>query len=568
MQSKVEIITDEALRHTQKELGVLIGADIEIGLQFASLTQKDGFIETVSGRNCIIGLELNGTYEGGGCLIMPQDSVIRLGSKLLMLPPAEINELIKEEPNGEEVEEIKLAFDEIVKCLLRSFIEPFQSSNSTISSVRFKEQQIVVDRQFADSLDHLPGDQTYYQIKASLTVSGVLLDEFWLLLPAFILVSGAALQQKADHSSLPYSGPLKHTIRITSSHSTNGEIGKMMASLVTAFEGELRNFLGPAVRIQNGGIWQGAAPEISARFKATDHVYIPLSIEGEITGYGMLLAQPEDAARLGLLLTEGIHGAFVALAGDTSFSADCQDGFLEICTLLVDVMASIWDDEAGRDQVSLRAGPDVQQAIAQGDEDADFFTAESYLWCALGVITGDLDCGTVNLIVPADLCRYWDLDKNNEDLAYVSRMEQTSSFSREGDERTESPIETAVASSEIRVLLLEYSQVNASAVHEALEDTGIECEIKTMAEELNKTGLDSYRVTILAVDKLDELALAAVIKVKSISSAPLLVVASEWTQTDVFKAVRFGVDDILMIPLDKEEIVQKITGGEQLATPE
>lgn len=549
MQSKVERITEVALQHTQKELGVMVGADIEITLQSASLTQKDGFIETISGRNCVIGLELSGTYEGGGCLILPEASVLRLGGKLLMLPPAEINELLEDESNGEEAEEIKLAFDEIVKCLLRSFIEPFQSSSSAISSVRFKEQRLVVDRQFADSLNHLPGDQTYYQIKASLIVSGALLDEFWLLLPAFILVSGTALIQDPERivkaggedpngydSSWPRSGPLSHPIRITSSPSSNQRIDKMMTNVVTAFEGELRNFLGPAVRIQNVGILEGAASEIKAQLKTTDHVYIPLSMEGEITGYGMLLAQPEEAARLGLLLAEGIHGALVALGEETSFTADCQDGFHEIGTLLVDVMASVWDDEAGGDLVTLRAEPEVHQATAQGVDDADFFSAENYLWCALGVIAGDLNCGTVNLIFPAEVCRYWEADKNQKDQTNLSSVEQGSSFSRNDDARTDRPLEPFVAHDELRVLLLEYSQVNASAVREALEDAEVACEVRTMAEELTKTGLEAYRLTILAVDKLDELVLGAIIKVKSISSAPVLVAASQWTQTDVLKA--------------------------------
>lgn len=580
MQSTIERITEAALQQVQKDLGLLVAADTEITLRSASLTQKSGLIESISGKNCVIGLELSGTYDGEGCLVLPQDTVVRLGGKLLMLPPAEINEIIAEDQPGEEIQEIQLAFDEVVKCLLRSFIGPFQSGNLVISSICFKEQQTIIGRHLAGILDYLPGDQTYYLINASLDVGGARLDEFWLLLPAFILVCGPSFKQhssgpddaiyedeNADDAAGLSTGPLKRGMRITSSHALNRMAGEMMDSLVTAFEGELRSLLGPAVRVYNAGSWECAPTEIKAHLKAEGHAQIPLLVEGELSGRGAVLAEPDDATRLGLLLTEGIHGGIVPLNEDTSFNADCQDGYQEIGVLLADVVASIWDDKSGGDLISLRAGTEPNLDAEIGSPDDDFLAGENYLWFSLGLITGDLECGTLQLILPSELGKYWTNDEGDKEQNEFPDLGHSSSISSKSNDGTIDSAEAELGYGQIKVLLIEYSKVSADAVRDALESGGIEGEVRSIAEELRNTDLESYRSIILAVEKLDEMALGAVIKLKSLSSVPLIVAGSQWTQTDVLKAVRFGVDDILMIPIGSEELARKITGLEQLAIP-
>ena len=67
------------------------------------------------------------------------------------------------------------------------------------------------------------------------------------------------------------------------------------------------------------------------------------------------------------------------------------------------------------------------------------------------------------------------------------------------------------------------------------------------------------------LERLDEIGLGVVIKIKSTSSIPLLVAASQWTQTGVMKALRYGVDDIIMLPADSDELLRKLMGKEPLS---
>ena len=79
---------------------------------------------------------------------------------------------------------------------------------------------------------------------------------------------------------------------------------------------------------------------------------------------------------------------------------------------------------------------------------------------------------------------------------------------------------------------------------------------------LQKKDLESYQAVILEIEKLDEIVLGLVIKIKSLVAVPLLVAASQWTQTEVMKALRYGVDDIVMWPVESEELGQKLKGLE------
>ena len=115
------------------------------------------------------------------------------------------------------------------------------------------------------------------------------------------------------------------------------------------------------------------------------------------------------------------------------------------------------------------------------------------------------------------------------------------------------------------VMLIEDSPDHAVEIMNSFEEAGIKTESISVADDFSKTGMDSYLAVVFVLDKLDEIGLGVVIKIKSISSVPLLVAASQWTQTDVLKALRYGVDDIIMLPVESDELLRKLRGKEPLS---
>ncbi len=141
MQSTIERLSMEAFEQVEKEVGTLIGTEVELSLLSASLIKKQDFLENQRGRNSIIGVSMRGRYEGEGCLVVAEDCAVRLAGKMLMLPTTELNEIINS-ANYIDEEEIRYAFDDVAKCLIIKFLEAVTPhshlSKSTITKINFQ----------------------------------------------------------------------------------------------------------------------------------------------------------------------------------------------------------------------------------------------------------------------------------------------------------------------------------------------------------------------------------------------------------------------------------------------
>ena len=195
MHTTIERLSMEAFAHVEKEIGALIGTELELSLQSASLVKKQEFLEKLGGRNSVIGLHMRGRYEGDGCLVAAQDCAARLAGKMLMLPSTELNDIISTGSYPDE-EEINYAFDDIAKRLIISFLHTFQQESNFISSISCQSQRCAEGRkETAEILSHLSPDQTYYVVSTAITLSGVTSSSLSLLLPAFVLVCSAPFKK-------------------------------------------------------------------------------------------------------------------------------------------------------------------------------------------------------------------------------------------------------------------------------------------------------------------------------------------------------------------------------------
>lgn len=571
MQSTIEKISSEALLHTQGELGNLIGGDLELILQAASLIKKDGYLELLSGRNSIIGLTMSGVYEGEGCLVTAEKSVVRLGGKMLMLPPSELNEIISS-ANYNDEEELLYAFDEIAKCLVVSFLHPFQNDDTSISTITCQKQKIADGRKEMDEiLNHLSAEPTYYHVSATIYLAGVPVNGFSLLLPAFVLVCSEPFQkdgQQTVQSTKEFEEQNIEPISLFASQwsklledevVTPGEsCSTLFSHLLPALQTELGTLLGASVKIVEKGTGVAAPAELFQLVDSVPHLRTSLSISGSAPGEGWLLAEMTDANRLGLLLTEGAHGGLSPNSLSGPFSADCQDGYNEICAIFIDVLSFVCQ-ELSEDEMIL----EKTVSIASGEESPESYYQDSssnssYRLSSLELSVEGIDSGRLHLLLPTSMHDSLRAEESITAAKAITDLESDSTASEMSGAGANYPGSS-------RVLTIGAGEGDAAGILKSVEAGGIAGDYISLAEELDKTNLESYQAILMVVEKLDEIALGVVIKIKSISSIPLLVVASQWTQTDVMKALRYGVDDIVMLPVDSEEILQKIRGLEPLS---
>ena len=580
MQSTIERLSDEALHHVQSELCSLIGGELELTMHSASLIKKQGYLENQNGRNSIICLSMRGSYEGEGCLTVSENCAVRLAGKMLMLPSSEFNDIISGARYGDE-EELRYAFDDIAKRTILAFLDLFQRSSTFISTITCHAQKIADDRkEMAEILGHLPAEQTYYQVSGTLTLAGVPDNFFSLLLPAFVLVCSEPFKQhtgqrKEQNSSLDRAPQNSAQATLFAEYLGEGFDGGeavsketahlLISELLPVLQRELTDLLGPTVQIGCKGSATAPLAGLLSQAGATSHLPTLISLSGAARNRGWLIAETADAMRLGMLLIEGAPGVFIPTALAGPFSADCQDGYNEICAIFVEVLNIVLQDLSEGELMAEKHLDDGNEMGYPENDIQEIDDDPSWWLCSFEVAADKVSCGTMHLMLPLTVVDDLRVDETGIEVADGSTespepavMEKISS--RPGRSGLDVPVEAAT-----KILLLEAAATYIPGILTAFESAGIEVERISPVEELSRSDLASYFAVLLVVDKLDEISLGMVIKLKSYSSIPLLVAATQWTQTDVMKALRYGVDDIVMLPAESEELVQKFGGLEPLA---
>ena len=570
MQCTIERLSIEALGQVEKKVGALIGTDLELSLLSASLIKKQGFLESQNGRNSIISLLMRGRYEGQGCLVAAEDCAVRLAGKMLMLPSLELNDIINAGSYSEE-EELSYAFDEIAKCLVISFLDTFQRSSNFISTVTCQAQKFAENRkEMAEILSHLSADQTYYQVGTTITLAGVTTNVLSLLLPAFILVCSEPFRKQAGNSAVHSSPPSESQNRDPASISSSGppedsagsDENPLFPHLRPPLQKELSDLLGSTVQLRQRGSFSGPLPELFRDMDTGPQLRTRISISGAVQNHGWLCTATRDALKIGLLLADTNDATIIPGSPTGASYFDCQDGYQEISSIFIDVVDLVCNDLSEGNLSMVKDAVTEEADLPSESVDRMDDNRQMYVRTSIELMADYLICGTMHILLPVELYENLKTDESPRSLEYGA------SHGLEPYEQTD-PIDAPDATSltdlshhAAEVLLVEDSSAHAPEILDSLEKAGIKAEVVSLADDLSKADLDSYLAVLLVLERLDEIGLGVVIKIKSSSSVPLLVAASLWTETAVMKALRYGVDDIIMLPAESDELLHKLRGRE------
>jgi len=291
------------------------------------------------------------------------------------------------------------------------------------------------------------------------------------------------------------------------------------------------------------------------------------SVTGSITSQAYLIVEERDAIRFGMLLTDAPEKIFGATSADHHFNSDCQDSYNEICSIVGGVLSSVcealFEEELIFEKNELvQTGSQETQSYENG-----FILDQDYGVSSFELSVDDTKIGVMHLLLPSQLLSVLENARPAEDVsanAAISDVtfhppEENASFAKEENSR-----QVDQSAWDGNVLIINDFEKDASTIRQALDAEDIAYDQISPAEEMTKSMLADYRAIFLVVEKLDELALGIAIKINSFCSIPLIVAASQWTQLEVIKAVRYGVNDILMTPAESAEVVQKVRGLERM----
>lgn len=166
---------------SQKEVGALLGAELQLtGISPEIVTKEEAF-ENVIGKQICAYMDIVGEVEGKGCLLVGIKDAIRLGGTLIMLPSSELDEVIGREEYSEEIDD---SYGEIANIIAGSFTKDFEEMYH--KSVRFirKELEAISPGKIDLSSDYFSSTTSYYQVAYTMKLDGKQMGELVMLMPA------------------------------------------------------------------------------------------------------------------------------------------------------------------------------------------------------------------------------------------------------------------------------------------------------------------------------------------------------------------------------------------------
>lgn len=568
MHSKIETLSKTALHEVQVALTGLVGSDISLSLISSQLQKKDIFLHQHRGANTYIGLEVRGSYTGDGWLIISTVGALRLCGRMLMLPPEDINQLVAA---GDFEEETEFAFEDIVRTIIASYVRTFQDPGGAVSSIIYKKKQSL-DGSFKEcELDNPRGDQAYYQMSADVIMDGLKIGGFSILLPAFVLLYNslfkngiarsagfAHLIESEEKPETAVSRSQEPRLAFAGLKQKDYRFEDLVSPAVSEAARELSRLLEAVVSIEivNQGFLD--AETMYLNMQNTAHLCARFLLAEPLEEEIMVVAEPGHAVWLGALLAEGVHGAVLARLQDAPLEADYQDGFAEICGVLMDFVI----DAAGAESKYHIGVAQKRAEVHTPGEETPFLSrhgpGRDYYAATLKLSVGVLGNGDLHLLIPAALV---DLlpPSGAEQLEPVGEVSETvGTDAPETDVRESAEEADQDQLFEANVLVIEGETGAGRMIQAQLGRDRVSSDVVASAAEINRATLKPYSAVILVVERLNETALGLAIKIVSAGSVPLIVAASQWTESEVLKAIRFGVSDILMTPARPGEVVEKL----------
>lgn len=421
---RIDKILAAVQEQVKDEIGVLLGVGFSLGAAHSTLTTKATFFESLAGKQILAKIDLAGDIEGLGCLVIGIKDAIRLGGTLIMLPDAELEEVVGREEYSGETED---SYGEIANIIAGSYTKMFEEMYS--KSFRFirKEQQIIVPSKVETASNQPVPDQQYYQVSCSMKMDGRQMGEMHMLMPAepfglqadepvpvqdvtaaqpdSVAVQGmeeavreppvaAAPQAASAAAARKPVDPIKHKARID----------KLLKVCERKLTEELSSLLGVDVKLS--GVVNNLISKEELFFEELQgkHVVADMEVLGDdLRGKSYFLASLRDTIRLGGILIMLPPSELENVVGGEEFGEDVKDAYGEVANIASGVYTSVFEEQYTEKLRFVKKG--LQQVVPLKVEiDSDIpIPDQLYYLSSMALEADGAVLGKMRMLLPADL---------------------------------------------------------------------------------------------------------------------------------------------------------------------
>jgi chemotaxis protein CheY-P-specific phosphatase CheC len=574
----------------ETEVAALLGADITMSEPVNQLLSKEEFFsDHVSGRQILTTMEVAGEVQGKSYLAINIKDAIHLGGILIMLPPAELENVIQENDFGEDSRD---AYGEIANIISGVYTAVFEEQYS--QKLRFirKELQEIVTAKVDTASDEPFPDINYYTSSISMAVGGKPLGKMHMVFPAEMLHLDSP-KPKAEPETLPETGPSAAAagdgasprkdqgqsretgltaagkpeigVAITSQldiKRQKARVDKVLAACCEKMAAEVSALLGSDVKLTDLENLLVSKEEFFFDEVSGKQVIADMNMVGELEGKSYLSVSLRDAIRVGGALIMLPAAELESVIAEEEFSDDAQDAYGEIANIIAGVCTAVFEEQYTK-QIRFVKNELQQVAPMKVDIEADEpIPDQDYYLSRMDLTLGDLGLGKVNILFPADLLQLGGLRRGSvpvDEGESASFGQVTAAQEKTGGEHAARVEENNHKTPDI--LVVGDDEAEAAKIADVLENSGYSVKTLSFKDNLHNYIPGNLKAIYLVMKAVNEQAFGVAIKVSSACSVPLIAAGPGWTRTKVIKAVKYGVQDILLTPASETDIEESVNNN-------
>ena len=569
---KINRLFEECSVRMGAEIGGLLSVDVSFtDLEHSLLSKKDFFSDHAAGRQVLTDMAVVGDKEDTAYLALGIKDAIALGGVLIMLPPAELENVVNAQEFSEDARD---AYGEVANIISGVYSAVFEDQYTRKLRFIRKEMQEVVPAKVAVESDAPLPDQLYYVSAMTLNLQGRRLGRLQLLFPAALLELGLAPAPE-PHIAEAATAPAEH--RSTNSSPSQGGVAAnpvapapsreellkrkkrfdlLLENCRGKMEAEVGALLGTEVSLSNPeNILIGKETFFDEKVSGKQ-VFAALDIVGDLSGQGHLVIGLGDAIRIGGMLIMLPSQELDAVVAREEFGEDTRDAYGEIANIAAGAYTAVFEEQYGQPIRFVNTGLTEiipAKVVVEGAE--PFPDLDHYLSMMDLSIAGSR-LGRVSLLLPAAL---FGLHGLGESAAAQQETEPPMSGAGSSAGSPGLPARgTADPPVDPDILLVGDDFIEAARITAVLEELGYTVRTLSFKDSLQGLIPGRLKAIYLVMREVNEQVFGVAIRISTASSLPLIAAGPAWTKGKVIKAVRYGVSDILLTPAGREDIAENV----------
>ena len=579
MKQKLDKILGFVQERLGEELGGLMGATLIMSNMETRLVSKEEYFDEPSGKVVFSDMVLSGEIEGQGGLLISVKDAVRLGGTLIMLPDNELAEAVASEDYSEEISD---SYGELANLVAGAYTSTFEEMFPKNFRFIRKESVVISPMKVDVDSDEPVPNQLYYQVSSTMTLNGTELDQLTLLMPAepFGLVPEAPQEvpasaepetvgatpppqsEEAEEAGTEQteSAPEEPASKPFDIKKQKKRVDACLAECRVRMEEEVGALLGSDIKLTDHATTIINKEDFFMDEAPGKAIFAHMDVVGELDGKSYIVVGLRDAIRIGGTLIMLPPDELENVVQDGEFGDDSEDAYGEIANIISGVYTKVFEEQYPDKTRFIKTHLEEVVSMKVDCESDDPIPDVIYYMASANMHMAGKEMGKLQILLPAGPFKLEGLVADAQaETADSSREKGTVTGAAGSSSEYSAPgVITPGSENDPEYLIVSNDPIECEKITAIFNQQGIVYRVLDYKENISNYLPGNVRAIFLVMSTVDEKGLGVAIKVSSACSLPLVAAGPQWTRTKVIKAVKYGVDDILLTPATDSDICEKI----------